>query len=575
MAIAAASLGVVAAPTPALADSVVTNTAGFGPGSLRAAVDESNSSPDADTITFASGVTGTINLASSLSISYATTIDGPGANAITVSSPSQRPIFFNPIGASPLEIEGITLTGSQPGASGGAVGAFCTAGDTGVTLRDVTITGSSASNGGGVASNGCDLSLVSTTITGSTATAADGDGGAIHLTDAPGGGAAGLLSIVDSRISGNKAGDDGAGVFANAPAAVQITRSVVSGSQQTAIAPSCACGGGVTLDETGPVTIDSSTFSGNTADAGGGVFVAEAAAFAMRSSTVTANSGQGGGLYFENDSGAPFTVANSTIAGNSAGDSEGGGVYLFGSAGEDLALSSTIIAGNTADDDPDIHNASSGAANILVDHSLVGQAADVLRLVEAAPGTNKLDTGAIELGPLADNGGPTPTMLPALGGPAIDAGVANGLATDQRGLARTVNQPLVPNASTSDGTDIGAVEATDGEISGARLQAKKKQKQKGKKIKVVVKAGADEPVVATASGIVKLGKKKLTLTKPKKSLDPGATAKLKLKPKGKRAAKKIGKALARGKKAKASVNVEFTDGAGNRDRESAKVKLVG
>jgi uncharacterized repeat protein (TIGR01451 family) len=68
------------------------------------------------------------------------------------------------------------------------------------------------------------------------------------------------------------------------------------------------------------------------------------------------------------------------------------------------------------------------------------------------------------LGPLADNGGPTPTHLPLPGSPAIDQGTSDtllifGLATDQRGSARTVDDLNIANAFLGDGTDIGAVES--------------------------------------------------------------------------------------------------------------------
>src|SRR6185436_18384959 len=62
------------------------------------------------------------------------------------------------------------------------------------------------------------------------------------------------------------------------------------------------------------------------------------------------------------------------------------------------------------------------------------------------------------LAALADNGGPTKTMALSAGSAAIDAGVAAGATLDQRGLSRTANDPGVPNAATSDGTDIGAFE---------------------------------------------------------------------------------------------------------------------
>jgi len=62
------------------------------------------------------------------------------------------------------------------------------------------------------------------------------------------------------------------------------------------------------------------------------------------------------------------------------------------------------------------------------------------------------------LAALADNTGPTETMALMPGSPAIDAGVASGAMFDQRGLARTFDDPTVTNVSGSDGTDIGAFE---------------------------------------------------------------------------------------------------------------------
>jgi hypothetical protein len=63
------------------------------------------------------------------------------------------------------------------------------------------------------------------------------------------------------------------------------------------------------------------------------------------------------------------------------------------------------------------------------------------------------------LAALADNGGPTQTMKLLPGSQAIDAGVAAGATFDQRGMPRTLDDPGVVNAATSDGTDIGAFEA--------------------------------------------------------------------------------------------------------------------
>jgi hypothetical protein len=62
-----------------------------------------------------------------------------------------------------------------------------------------------------------------------------------------------------------------------------------------------------------------------------------------------------------------------------------------------------------------------------------------------------------QLGPLANNGGPTQTMAPTAGSPALDAGSAFGLSADQRGQPRPSDFANIHNLG--DGSDIGAVEA--------------------------------------------------------------------------------------------------------------------
>ncbi len=75
---------------------------------------------------------------------------------------------------------------------------------------------------------------------------------------------------------------------------------------------------------------------------------------------------------------------------------------------------------------------------------------------------NNITSGNPLLGPLANNGGPTLTMVPLAGSPAIDQGVnpANSPSNlvDQRGLTRPVDDPNIANATGGDGSDIGAVE---------------------------------------------------------------------------------------------------------------------
>ena len=96
-------------------------------------------------------------------------------------------------------------------------------------------------------------------------------------------------------------------------------------------------------------------------------------------------------------------------------------------------------------------------------------------------------------------------------------------------------------------------------------------------MKVKVKAGADEVVDLLASGKVKAGKKSYPLKDATANdVAAGATKTLTLKPKKKKANKKIVKFLTGGKKkkAKATVDVTFTDAAGNADTDRVKVTLV-
>jgi hypothetical protein len=199
------------------------------------------------------------------------------------------------------------------------------------------------------------------------------------------------------------------------------------------------------------LSVENSTISGNqSSGAGAGAYLF---AYSDYDGTAMASFGTG-----------PVSFRNSTIASNTASGavSSGGGLFENGytqaSATDPAAvgLSSTIVAGNTPTD-LGVAGTSSGfdAGNSLVQGDVTG-----IPFTQNPAGSNVLGANP-QLGPLKDNGGPTDTHLPGAGSPAIDAGVANGLSTDQRGTGfpRTINDPNVADHSGSDGTDIGAVEA--------------------------------------------------------------------------------------------------------------------
>ena len=236
-----------------------------------------------------------------------------------------------------------------------------------------------------------------------------------------------------------------------------MTRSIVRDN-----AGGCS-GGGLAL--TGPSDIIESTISGNTAECGGGGLVASASAEepdAARSpttiinSTISGNRSQqaGGGVL----SSSPVTFKNVTIANNRAGgniegEDPGGGVYVGGSSEnpDPVRFENTVLANNASltgtqnncGDETGGSRLSSGGGNVESGTSC------------NLDGTDDQSSARLELGPLANNGGPTPTHALGATSHAIDAGLGPSCpATDQRGTQR-------PLDGDEDGTatcDSGAYE---------------------------------------------------------------------------------------------------------------------
>ena len=177
-------------------------------------------------------------------------------------------------------------------------------------------------------------------------------------------------------------------------------------------------GGGIFSD--GPFILINSTISGNSANYGGGVYSRNN--LWVTNSTLSGNVANfdGGGIYSKIDY---VNVLNSTIVGNTAfqGSHSGGILNLIGTG---PTVNNSIVAGNSSGD---------------------------MRYLPAVGSSGNLIGGNPQLNALADNGGPTWTMLPLRASPAIDGIVcANAPATDQRGTAR-------PQGAQC---DIGAAEAT-------------------------------------------------------------------------------------------------------------------
>ncbi|MBC7980589.1 MAG: hypothetical protein H7Y36_08520, partial [Armatimonadetes bacterium] len=189
-------------------------------------------------------------------------------------------------------------------------------------------------------------------------------------------------------------------------------------------------------------TLNENTTSGS--NRGGGA-ISNTGTLSLTNCTLTGNSSIFGGA-IEHFSGT-LSLTHCTLSANSA-KNQGGAIYKDGS----LTLNHTIVAANAAPTGPDIYN-QRGDSIITSGVNLLSNLAG--SRLTAGP---TVLVGDAKLSPLGYFGGPTQTMHPLIGSPAIDAGgTTNPGGTDQRGFPRFVDGD--GNTGTPAQLDIGAVEA--------------------------------------------------------------------------------------------------------------------
>jgi hypothetical protein len=402
-------------------------------------------------------------------------------------------------GVGTLAISGSTFSGNTIGVGGEAFGTvsilFTTSGSS-ATVTDSTFTGNTLgggasgsggndglASGGGIdmqSSNGGSLSVERSVFTnnrlggngaGGSSSGAGNGGGIEAFFSGPG-----SLTVDHSTFSGNTlGGSGGAGMFSGdgtgggieasfstVPSTMSITSSVfgdnvlggaggsgdnsgdgeggglslgstsglaatiagnsfssnrLGGNGGSATGAGSGTGGGILLDTfflQSHVTIANNTFAGNAAGGTGG--------------SGGAGDGVGAGLAIE---GGTISLLNDTFAGNTIPSAGGEGAGIFGQNGATSAvtLENTIVAGNT------IAGAASSCSSPLTSagHNLESSSPSQCGLGAAG---DLVGVGPL-LGPLQDNGGPSPTQALLPGSPAINAGDNSGCpATDQRGVAR-------------------------------------------------------------------------------------------------------------------------------------------
>ncbi|MFL5800323.1 MAG: choice-of-anchor Q domain-containing protein [Roseiflexaceae bacterium] len=335
-----------------------------------------------------------------------------------------------------------------------------------LTLRNSMVVSNTATLGGGIFNQGqLDVdygtinsnSVTSTSLTGATAI-----GGGIYITN-------GDVHLRNSSVAFNIAfvppscqgsGAVGGGIYVGQGSTLVLSRSTINANRAEARDSNCgkpganasAAGGGIAND--GYLGLDNSTISDNTAIAdthfdftaimlpvatatGGGI--ANTGLAYLNSGTISHNAAQASALQ------DPPIVGEPSIGTEIA---SGGGIHSAAniSATLGVTIEMTLLAGNAATTGPDCNERLSSKG-----HNLIQDASGC-----TITGTRSTDKTGVNplLGPLAANSGVTFTHALLPGSPAIDAGGATCIATDQRGYHRPADGDGDGNAAC----DIGAYE---------------------------------------------------------------------------------------------------------------------
>jgi predicted outer membrane repeat protein len=322
-------------------------------------------------------------------------------------------------------------------------GAIYTLGSLGTTIVGSTFVSNRAANGGAIGSLFGDLSIYNSRFSSNQATGNGansinsacsvnggesgngGNGGAIAMDGAEVYG----VNVCGSTFTSNAAGSGalGGAIFRTPDAAIQTTT-----IDRSSFVGNTAPSGGALYFHNSNLIMTASTLSGNTASGNGGGVFADSSTLTFTNDTFADNiteKGLGGSIVLFGNGG---TLQNVTFAGNQAT----GGSGYFGAAiagGTKLTISNTLFSGNTTQDCGSPMACSVGSSAGTGDlqwpatHSVCATA-DL-----ACTGGTVFSNP--QLGVLQGNGGPTQTMAPLPGSPALGLG-QNCPATDQRGVAR-------------------------------------------------------------------------------------------------------------------------------------------
>lgn len=319
-------------------------------------------------------------------------------------------ILFNGspnLGGGSVTIRRSTFTGNRTADSGGAALSMPFTSSV-LHIEDSVFEDNVTANATNATGGAIDLAMVSSaTILRSTFAGNSGRrGGAIRTYD--------TMRVIDSHFIGNSATNAGGAVSAGQE--TLIDRSTFE-SNTVSTTDSVEDGGGAIVFDGDILAVQRSTFSDNDAYRGGALSHVEGQLQLYGSTIVAAPTGITGrigtAVRIRDDTTSPLSIANTIIAGSCS--------WINSSRQLAVAYNTIESQGNTCR----LSTASLSSGN----HTATSSA-------------------DLNLGPLADNGGPTPTRLPRAGSIAIDQGRPDYCsATDQRHFS-----------GTDAACDIGAVE---------------------------------------------------------------------------------------------------------------------
>lgn len=252
-------------------------------------------------------------------------------------------------------------------------------------------------------------------------------------------------------------------------------------------------GNGGALSNSGNITLERCTLSGNSAANPGGA-VHNSSSLTLTQCTLSGNqSGDAGGAIATIGT-SVVNVTHCTIAGNTA-TNLGGGIMVSGGA---VTLTNSIISGNAAANGRDTWSNGPTGGISRVGANVIGFAGKTPDAPDHGPDPITADP---LLGPLADNGGIAQTRALLAYSQAINAvpatAIVLGLDIDQRGFPRSLGS----------GPDLGAYESGDANFTadGLTLYARVPTALIGTGVFFEISATADflvpTPVISTLAGV--------------------------------------------------------------------------